>query len=321
MTSWGASNSPGEEILENATLRVVGSSSLGSALPHSDIDVIVYGAEPPGWEMFLLSLEEHFEVEHAVRVREAKVPVLRMRIEGFDVDLQIQERTDVPGAVAHCEALRGAVDFDLLSAVRVWARRRGIDRKAWGFIGGMGWATLVHRAVAAGASDLDAVFAHFCNAFSVDRARAVSRPQILGDAPEDLAKPNDYLVLATVCPPWGNLTPSVTRSTLAVLREELRRARDMPSSRWDAVEPGEWERYAAIDLTDKEADARGWIEGHLISLLIDLERAGFALRPYADGNSIRIGLNGTASHVDAFARFRERFREAYASVRLRLRME
>lgn len=339
-----------EASVDGAALELVGSSNLGVTLPHSDIDAVVFAPDPPGWETLLMALERDLPIERATRVRDARVPVLRLRIRGFDVDLQIHAcATPLPGdfesacalgldetalralgAVWHARYLHEALSagdlFDVLGAIRVWARCREIDRKALGFVGGMGWATLVAHAGAGGARTSTDVVQFLAGAFSVDRSRAVTRPQILGDAPVELAQPSDYLVIATPCAPWGNLTPSVSRSTLAVLREEIRRARDEPARMWEEIEIAGWERYVVVDLDPRAEEeesvdaARGWLEGHLIGLVVGLERAGFAVRPFATRDGFVLGVQGTGDHVDAFTRFRSRFREAHPGLQLRVRM-
>src|SRR5262249_27920155 len=112
------------------------------------------------------------------------------------------------------------------------------------------------------------------------------------DAAAYVPRPRDLLVLPSPAAPSRNVARNMTRGTAAVLRAEAARAGPIVArarrgeGSWDALfEPYDVRGSSgarveiALHCTDPAAlgASIGWIEGHVLGLLLDLE-AGTALR-------------------------------------------
>lgn len=153
--------------LAEGTVHVAGSRRMGCALPGADLDLV---AALPG-AAGIAEVRERVvaALPDAVRVREvtgARVPGLRFRAAGLDVDLVVVA-TDAPdpaaavalSAVADADAVRGFAGAEhaafarLAREVKAWARARGLDSAPFGGLPGLAWAVLAARTVR-GAADL-----------------------------------------------------------------------------------------------------------------------------------------------------------------------
>jgi poly(A) polymerase len=265
--------------------------------------------------------------------------------------LAVRDAAAVRAAVAE----RGAEGaFRLaLRALKRWARGRGLYSNAFGFLSGFGWTLIAAWAVTR-EGDFDGAPAVLGRAFA---ALAAGGPLALNDEAAAFApRARDVLVLPTPSAPSRNAARNVTRATAAVIRaeaaraaricERARRSDDEASwvalfEPWDArVEAGPW-----LDLTLRAEDGEalaasaGWVEGHVLGLLLDLE-AGAAplLRPdprrvALPGEAVRYtvclgpdALKNLAAASEAAARFEQAFggwsgRPAGASLRVEIRTE
>ncbi|MFY0539301.1 hypothetical protein [Nannocystis pusilla] len=105
----------------------------------------------------------------------------------------------------------------------------------------------------------------------------------------------------------------MTRSTLALLHAELRRAQTLRAAgdpAWmAAVDPSAHPRRVELTLQgcgEAQAECVGWLEGHVMGLLLALEDAGARVRPYprslpAGEACWTIGLEGGESPAIAAA--------------------
>ncbi|WP_329521338.1 RNA repair domain-containing protein [Spirillospora sp. NBC_01491] len=216
---------------------------------------------------------------------------------------------------------------ELLRRVRRWARARRLDKGSWGLLGGHTWAILAAYALrdavehrvedAAGRSAPrtgDALLHHF---FDVFGRWPAGRPVTVGPPPtrED---PRTVWAIYSPTPPPFNTARGLTRSTLQVLRDELRRgARELSGGRPDALceppDPGVHQRRLLLDLrcAGEPGEGEGWLDGRMLNLVRALEGEGAAVRPYpdpgpiaeGDGRRFVIGLDGgTAGALAAVAR-------------------
>jgi poly(A) polymerase len=155
-------------------LQPIGSARMGVQSSHSDLDLICIIPAPLTGETFLKQVQNRLAglCDRSQLVKSARVPVLRMAIEGVAVDLlsattlgqsQIIEPLSEAArpffdpvswsaAVGILEAdliadtvsqhLSWDLFTNLLRAVRTWAKARQIHGNAWGFLGNFSWALL-----------------------------------------------------------------------------------------------------------------------------------------------------------------------------------
>ena len=241
-----------------APLHLVGSARLGVQSQQSDLDVLCLIPAYMSGEAFLESVRQCVEglCDHAQVVSSARMPLLRMRIEGVSVDLLYARRPSELGTLeplteaarpffesVSWKALVGCLEADtltdivrqyvplesfreLLRAVRAWAKARQIHGNAWGFLGSFSWALLAAwsctRYPQAGAdTGLDALLAHF---FQVLNQHDWSQPIALTQAGREYQMLHyDWLPVITSIEPCQNSARNVTRSTAQILRCELER--------------------------------------------------------------------------------------------------
>lgn len=225
-------------------------------------------------------------------------PSRRAALTCLDADAVIHHlggRVDAPTFIA------------MLQRVRSWARARALDVGAWGLLGGYTWALLAAHAARAAdrrdQSDPDALLRHFFATFAVWEP---GRPVALGPLPDTAPSRRAPWPIYTPTPPPFNSARGLTRSTYALIRGELRRAADLLRDDRDdlnaPVDPAADPRRLVLTLSGVDPDAellcRGWLDGHVLSLLLALENCSARVRPYprptpgADGLQQSLGLTG-----------------------------
>ncbi|MEU8773684.1 poly(A) polymerase [Streptomyces sp. NPDC048606] len=154
--------------LPGAVVRTVGSRAMGCASAGADLDLV---AVVPGGVVDAGALRRALAraLPDASRLREvtgARVPGVRLRVSGLDVDLVLVAADDAdahgepdgPAAVAlaavgDAQAVRAAVGAEhpafarLAREVKAWARARGLDGAPFGGLPGLAWAVLAARTV------------------------------------------------------------------------------------------------------------------------------------------------------------------------------
>ncbi|GAA3115518.1 hypothetical protein GCM10020254_72710 [Streptomyces goshikiensis] len=159
--------------LDDGVVHLAGSRRMGCARPGADLDLVaalpgaVGGAEVR--ERIAAALPE---AERLREVRGARVPGLRFRVAGLDVDLvvvatggldpagalarraELGEAAAVAlSAVSDADAVRESVGAEhaafarLAREVKAWARARGLDSAPFGGLPGIAWAVLAARTV------------------------------------------------------------------------------------------------------------------------------------------------------------------------------
>ncbi|WAS95605.1 poly(A) polymerase [Nannocystis punicea] len=362
-------------VRDGSQLHVVGSARLGVAQPDGDLDLVWAGEDGVRREELFAAVTERLaaagELQAVRTVKSAGLPVLKCRFEGIAVDLQYAGlppplQTRVLGSLdpdelatldeASRRAALGCIDADALvwlvsehfdsgvfretlARVRRWARARQLDAGAWGLLGGYTWAIVAAWAVrAAGeagvAAEPEALLRHF---FMLLAARTPGAPIALAPPPETRGGRKLLWPIYTPTPPSFNSARHVTRSTLMLLHEELRRGHALASAGdpalTSAVDPAAHERRIELTLTgagDEPAECIGWLEGHVMGLLLALEDAGARVRPYprplrAGESTWAIGLAGGepaalaaagAAFAGSFAAWTERPTAAELTARL-----
>ncbi|MFZ3468432.1 poly(A) polymerase [Streptomyces sp. 4.24] len=165
--------------LAEGVVYVAGSRRMGCALPDADLDLVA--ALPGTCGIAEVRARVCAAVPEAERVREvtgARVPGLRLRVAGLDVDLVVVATGPVPprqavarraelgeaaavalSAVGDADAVRACVGAEhaafarLAREVKAWARSRGLDSAPFGGLPGLAWAVLAAHTVH-GAADL-----------------------------------------------------------------------------------------------------------------------------------------------------------------------
>jgi poly(A) polymerase len=256
---------------------------------------------------------------------------------------------DADALLAPLEAAgRAALFRGVAALVKRWAAARQVDANAYGYPGGLGWAVVAARACLAASRDKGAADPGATLEWLFDDLAARDWRSPLALAPEHAAAfvraARDVMPVLTAAAPHRNIARNATRSTREVVRDEAERARaSVREARlgrrgwadWIApiVPRDERPRRVEIVLDGPDAGAAaGWVDGHVVGLVLGLERAGATgLRPFTRRESRggaevwQIGLTGgeAAALRRALASFEASFagqagRPAGAELRCRL---
>ncbi|WP_199315623.1 poly(A) polymerase [Aerosakkonema funiforme] len=189
----------------------------------------------------------------------------------------------------------------LLRAVRGWARSRQIHGNAWGFLGNFTWALLAAWSCQNYPQDMtfpetENLLVHFFQNLS---QHDWIQPISLSEAGRNYrVLPRDWLPIITAIEPCQNSARNVSRSTAKILQSEFDRAAKLAEQAlagkisWESI-------FEIIDLhtqtpqflvltatTANENDREiysGWLLGHIIGLVIDLEKQlNISVRPWPE---------------------------------------
>ncbi|MCC9709104.1 RNA repair domain-containing protein [Streptomyces sp. MNU76] len=285
------------EALPDGVVHVVGSRRMGCALPGADLDLV---AALPG-TVELAAVQAKLAAMTGVAVGDvrevigARVPGVRLRLDGLDVDLAVvatgvmdpaeavERRAELGeaaasalSAVSDAEAVlasvgdRGAAFAGLARQVKAWARARGLDSAPFGGLPGLAWSVLSAR-TAARSADLPPadLLRHF---FATWAAWDWREP--VGELDGVPAGP---LTVATPSAPVRSCTDQVTAGMRDLMTQELFRA-------WELLEEGSplsdlltppplHRRHAAWAIVTVEGGAdedRGRVRGRMRALITDL---------------------------------------------------
>ncbi|WP_371577711.1 poly(A) polymerase [Streptomyces sp. NBC_01314] len=283
-------------------VHVVGSRRMGCALPGADLDLVA--ALPGTVELSIVRAKLSEATRGAGDVREvvgARVPGLRLRLDGLDVDLAVvatgsldpseavDRRAELGEAAA--VALSAVSDADavlasagthgpafarLASQVKAWAKARGLDSAPFGGLPGLAWSVLAARTAseAGGLPSADLLRHFFATWAAWDWREPVG----------DLAGTSGGLPLTIATPsaPVRPCTDQVTTGMRDLITQELFRA-------WELLEEGTafsglltppplHRRHAAwaIVTVDGGADGvadEGRVRGRMRALITDLAEA------------------------------------------------
>jgi poly(A) polymerase len=298
----------------------LGSACLGVETAESDIDLLcIIPSDFSGFK-FLEKVREYLQdLCDYGQVVKARVPVLRMQIDGIAVDL-LYARCDKDSSTLdlHDEnlqnyfdrhswkALTGCLEANqlietvsqkiplptfqtFLRAVRAWAKTRHLHGNAWGFLGNFSWAILVGWSCTTQTPanlDLETLLAQFFQTLANHDWRL---PIALTEAGQQyrVRVPPDWVPVVTSIPPCQNSARNVTRSTAQILKSEFERGaaiiqkvRENQLTINTLFEPAtletQCELILTLTLTSNHPTAlelsAGWLEGHIIGLILDLER-------------------------------------------------
>ncbi|QFQ99785.1 polynucleotide adenylyltransferase [Streptomyces phaeolivaceus] len=297
------------DALPTGVVHVVGSRRMGCALPGADLDLVA--ALPGVVELAAVQLELREATGGAANVREvigARVPGVRLRLDGLDVDLTVvatgsmdpseavARRAELGeaaaialSAVSDAEAVlasaggHGPAFARLAREVKAWARARGLDSAPFGGLPGLAWSVLAAR-TASEAGDLppSALLRHFFATWAAwDWREPVGPPgDASGPLPLTLTLPLP-LTITTPSAPVRPCTDQVTAGMRDLITQELFRA-------WELLEEGSplpalltppplHRRHAAWAIVTVEGGAdgateadRGRVRGRMRALITDL---------------------------------------------------
>ncbi|MFG2128255.1 poly(A) polymerase [Streptomyces sp. NPDC048751] len=338
------------DVLGDGVVHVVGSRRMGCALPGADLDLVA--ALPGAFELTAVRAKLAAALPSATDVREvvgARVPGLRLRVDGLDVDLVVVATgsLDPAGAVtrradlgeAAAIALSAVTDADavltsvgaqgpafarLARQVKAWAKARGLDSAPFGGLPGLAWSVLAAR-TASESGELppaDLLRRFFATWAAWDWREPVG-PQ--GVRPHSLP-----LTITTPSAPVRPCTDQVTPGMRDLITQELFRAWELldetpdPSSWAELLAPPPLHRRHAawaVVTVDSAAD-EGRVRGRMRALITDLAETApdchawphpFTTAP----TRYAIGLGSTPPTTDHLATIAERRLRGLAGVTLR----
>ncbi len=330
--------------LPHGVVHVVGSRCLGCALPGADLDLVA--ALPGTVELASLRAELTAALPDATGVREvvgARVPGLRLRLDGVDVDLvvvatgaldpaeAVDRRAELGEAAAIALSAVSDADAVLASAgphrpaftrlatrVKAWAKARGLDSAPFGGVPGLAWSVLAAR-TARSAGDLPP--ADLLRHFFATWAAWDWREPVGGAERSSLP-----LTVTTPSAPVRPCTDQVTPGMRDLITQELFRA-------WELLEEGRpWSdvltppplhrRHAAWAIVAVGGGAdEGRVRGRMRALVADLAEPAPDChawpRPFGTAPArFAIGLGPTPPTADALTAVAERRLRGLAGVTL-----
>ncbi|MFB4278556.1 RNA repair domain-containing protein [Nonomuraea sp. MTCD27] len=287
--------------LEPGIVYVAGSRRMGCELPDADLDLVA--ALPGGTDPAEVEARVRKALPGVARLRQvigARVPGLRFRTAGLDVDLTVVPAGSVPpgqavarraelgqaaaiamSAVSDADAVRAAVGRHharfarLARQVKTWARARGLDSAPFGGLPGLAWTVMAAHTVREGgdlpAGDLPGLF------FGTWAAWDWRDPIALGPAAPEPAP----IAVLTPSSPVRNCARQVTPGVLDLLTQELYRAWELTEHGRSAELPDPpplHRRHAAWAVLTVRSDrpeeldaALGRVRGRMLELLAALE--------------------------------------------------
>ncbi len=314
--------------LPGSVVHVVGSRRLGCALPGADIDLVA--AVPGSVDLFAVQariVASLADADAARPVTGARVPGLRWRMSGRDVDLVLVGTGDISPA----EAVARRADLDAATAVAVsavsdaeeilrvvpnvaelartikeWARVRGLDSAPFGSLPGIAWTVLAAKTVReVGDVPAAGLLHHFFGTWAGWDWRVPVT--LTGDA---LAPVSAAMTILTPSYPIRSCTEQVSPGIRDLLTRELYRA-------WEGQDPEPMHRrHVAWAVVSVRSVARepfeatiGRFRGRVRALLTALHDAGAAdahawPRPFEKTPTLQryaIGLGRTPPDADRLA--------------------
>ncbi|GKQ40605.1 poly(A) polymerase [Streptomyces sp. A012304] len=240
------------DALGEGVVHLAGSRRMGCALDGADLDLVA--ALPGTVDLAAVRARVTAALPEAERMREvvgARVPGLRFRTDGLDVDLVVVATGPVPAGEAVARrtelgeaaavALSAVSDADTVMAslggraasrfaelargVKAWARARGLDAAPFGGLPGMAWAVLAARTVreSPDVADADELLRRFFATWAAwDWREPVA---LIGDGHQ----PRGALTVMTPSAPVRSCTEQVGPGLRDLLSQELYQA-------WETVE-------------------------------------------------------------------------------------
>jgi len=294
-------------------LQLLGSYRLGVQSPESDLDVVCHIPTYLSGENFLKNVQQRLEglCDSIQLVLDAKVPLLRLKLEGISVDLlytHFDGNSNFEISIIGCwesdfiaEFVQKYIPLDsfrlLLRAVRAWAKSRRIYGNSWGFLGGLSYALLAAWSCQycnKNNAQIDKLLANF---FQLLNQHDWNQPIALTDVDQQysIQLPRDLLPIITSIEPCQNTARNITYSTAEILRREFARGAELTQEiingnlNWSTLfESVDFQQESNVFLElklvsndNQELEKKcGNIEADIIGLVIQLEKNGTFVRPW-----------------------------------------
>ena len=275
-------------------------------------------------ENFLKNVQQRLEglCDSIQLVLDAKVPLLRLKLEGISLDLlytHFHGNSTSEMSIIGCweadliaEFVREYVPFEsfqlLLRAVRGWAKSRQIYGNSWGFLGGLSWALLCAWSCQYYDENNITLEKLLANFFQLINQHDWNQPIALTDAGKEYSVqlPRDLLPIITSIEPPQNTARNITRSTAKIIHNEFARGAKITqdiiagnrnwSSLFESVDlQKESDILLEIQLTSDENQKLdkycGILERNTIGFIIQLEQNNIFVRPCRGINKIQNTAN------------------------------
>ncbi|WP_427159546.1 poly(A) polymerase [Aliinostoc sp. HNIBRCY26] len=233
------------------SLQLLGSARLGVQSSDSDLDAVCVIPTYLSGEGFLTSVQQKLQgLCHTQLVLDARVPILRLQLEGICFDLlyarvenyQLARKNPHNLDPISLKAIVGCWEADvitevvsqyvsldtfrqLLRAVRAWAKARGIYSNTWGFLGGFSWALLCGFCCKFDQTSDTNIEKLLSNFFQILHNHDWQQAIALTDVGRQykVQSPRDWLPIVTSIEPCQNTARNVTRSTARIIQSEFAR--------------------------------------------------------------------------------------------------
>jgi len=310
-------------------LHTMGSTRIGTNTTTSDLDVLAAIPKELDSLFFLEAVQTQLEgwYESARLVREAQVPILKLKMDGIFVDLLCieyptsfismdtlsekhrryfspqnwQAVTGILEAESILKHIQEQISLDtfqwFVKAIKIWATTRAIKGNAFGFLGTYSWTVLAAWVLnqipeQEDVEDVSVLMVYFFETLNQHNwARPIS---IVKEHNYKIREKQDRMPIITSIKPYYNSARNITRSTARVLQEEFQRGHSIlkhikkGKKSWvnlfEVVSPNATSNLKLVIRANDSLDlqeACGWIEGHIVSLIIALEQIdGLVVRPY-----------------------------------------
>ncbi|MFF3329438.1 poly(A) polymerase [Streptomyces sp. NPDC002888] len=325
-------------VLSEGVVHVVGSRRMSCALPGADLDLVA--ALPGTVELAAVQTRLTTALGEATDVREvvgARVPGLRLRVDGLDVDLVVVATGSLDPAEAVARraelgeaaaiALSAVSDADavlasvgthgpafarLATQVKAWAKARGLDSAPFGGLPGLAWSVLAAR-TASEAGDLPPtdLLRHFFATWAAWDWREPVGPKG--------ARPHPHpLTITTPSAPVRPCTDQVTPGMRDLITQELFRVWELldtttgpyPWAELLAPPPLHRRHAAWVVVTVDSAADEGRVRGRMRALITDLSATAPDChawpRPFTTNPArYAIGLGSTPPSTDHLTKVAE----------------
>jgi poly(A) polymerase Pap1/2'-5' RNA ligase/endonuclease/exonuclease/phosphatase family metal-dependent hydrolase len=184
-----------------------------------------------------------------------------------------------------------------VKAIKIWASSRAIKGNAFGFLGTYSWTILAAWVLDQiptedNSEDASVLMTHFFSILSqYDWAVPIA---IIEEHNYNVREKQDRMPILTSIRPYYNSARNITRSTAIIIQREfqrghfilkqIKRGKNSWTDLYDEVIPSATPDLSLViqaNNTLELQEACGWIEGHIVSLIIALEQIeGLVVRPY-----------------------------------------
>lgn len=295
-------------LSQGGPITLTGSAQFKSISEASDLDLLSVGPASLSHEEFFEGvrslLEEHPNVRELRLIKDALFPLLKAEIEGVSTDL-VYARTStgtLSGEALDARSKAGLAGYqenqaivdaarlrfrgqelqELLSLVAAWARKRQIYGNRVGYLGGFSWAVLVSSFLGRQKSASVNLLSLAKGFFTEYAAWSWPTPVSLSEeaALSYQGNENEPMPILTPLSPARNSARNICRSTLEVIREEMKRAATLLSkegaslsSLSEAYQAPANQASLRVTLVSADSEQEGLLESRLVGLYVLLEKA------------------------------------------------